>query len=352
MSAMQPPLSKINNYPEFLNSYWLKHLLPREKDAPTVISTFAGGGGSSLGYSMAGFRELLAVEKDNHAVQTFSRNFPEVPVYHGDIQKLTVDELSRLTDLKPGELDLFDGSPPCQGFSSAGRRKFNDERNFLFREYLRLLGYLQPKALIMENVSGMVRGKMKLIFADILKELKAVGYNVRVQLLNAVYFGVPQNRNRLIFFGIRNDLNLLPQFPSAKYRPVTIREAVGNIETVGMPLTGKVGKIGLYVRPGEDFSIGNNRMGNKGTAHFSSMKLKWDQICPTITKTQHGNLGGLVHPEHNNLLSLAAFKRLGSFPDEFILEGEETDCIARIGNSVPPLLMHAVAEKIREVLNF
>jgi hypothetical protein len=92
---------------------------------------FAGCGGSSLGYSMAGYRELLAVEWDDHAVETFKANFPDVPVFHCDIAKLSVEEALRLTSLQPGELDVLDGSPPCQGFSTAGKRKMDDGRNQL-----------------------------------------------------------------------------------------------------------------------------------------------------------------------------------------------------------------------------
>jgi DNA (cytosine-5)-methyltransferase 1 len=96
---------------------------------------------------------------DDNAVQTFKLNFPDVPVYHGDIAKLSVDEVLRMTGLQPGELDVFDGSPPCQGFSTAGKRVMDDPRNQLFREYVRLLQGLQPKVFVMENVSGMVKGR-------------------------------------------------------------------------------------------------------------------------------------------------------------------------------------------------
>jgi DNA (cytosine-5)-methyltransferase 1 len=155
---------------------------------------------------MAGYRELLAVEWDDHAVETFNANFPDVPVYHGDIAKLSVEEALRITGSQPGELDVPDGSPPCQGFSTAGKRKMDDGRNQLFREYIRLLRGLQPRVLIMENVSGMVKGKMKLIFVDILKELKDSGYHVSARLMNAMYYGVPQSRQRMIFVGVREDL--------------------------------------------------------------------------------------------------------------------------------------------------
>lgn len=101
-------------------------------DQPTVISLFAGCGGSSLGYQLAGFKELLAVEWDNNAVETFKLNFLDVPVYHGDIGKLTSEKCMELAGVKPYALDVLDGSPPCQGFSIAGKRKFDDPRNSLF----------------------------------------------------------------------------------------------------------------------------------------------------------------------------------------------------------------------------
>lgn len=196
---------KTMTYPEILGAAWLDHLAPRDPNAPTVISTFAGGGGSSLGYSMAGYRELLAVEWDDNAVATFKLNFPDVPVYHGDIAKLSVEECMELAGLMgSGEIDLLDGSPPCQGMSTAGKRNLDDPRNQLFREFVRLLRSLKPKVFVMENVPGLVKGKMKLIFAEIMRELKASDYQVRCKKLNAMYFYVPQSRERLIFIGIRN----------------------------------------------------------------------------------------------------------------------------------------------------
>lgn len=207
------PFAKGMKYLDILEAAWAEHLAPRQPDAPTVISTFAGAGGSSLGYSMAGYRELLAVEWDDNAVATFKLNFPDVPVYHGDICKLTVDECLKLAGLTgPRQLDVLDGSPPCQGFSTAGKRDMTDDRNQLFREFVRLLRGLRPKVFVMENVSGMVKGKMKLIFAEIMRELKASGYVVSARLLNAMYFNVPQSRERMIFIGVREDLGIAPKY--------------------------------------------------------------------------------------------------------------------------------------------
>jgi len=203
---IQASFPKSMSYLEILEATWQEHLTPKDKNAPTVISTFAGCGGSSLGYSMAGFKELLVVEWNDNAVETFKLNFPDISIYHGDIIKLPIKECMNLAELtKPGELDVLDGSPPCQGFSLAGKRQMKDTRNQLFHEFARLLRGLQPKAFIIENVSGMVKGKMKLIFADILRELKASGYEVKCWLLNVKYFYVPQNRERLFFIGVRQD---------------------------------------------------------------------------------------------------------------------------------------------------
>lgn len=176
------------------------------KESPTVVSTFAGCGGSSLGYKWAGFRELLAVEWDDHAVATFQENFPGVPVHHGDIGELSVEECLTLAGIGPGELDVFDGSPPCQGFSQAGKREHDDPRNQLFEEFVRLLAGIQPKVFVLENVAGLVRGHMKQVFLEIMDSLRGAGYHVEAQLLNAKFYEVPQCRKRVIFVGVREDI--------------------------------------------------------------------------------------------------------------------------------------------------
>ena len=240
------------DYPAILEEAWQQHLAPRRSDAPTVISTFAGCGGSSLGYSMAGFRELLAVEWDNNAVETFRLNFPDVLVYHGDICKLNVDECLELAGIQSGELDILDGSPPCQGFSTAGKRDLNDDRNQLFREFVRLLRGLQPKVFVMENVSGLVKGKMKLVFAEIMRELKASGYKVSCRLMNAMYFHVPQSRQRLIWIGVREDLETEPGHPGADGNYISVKRALRTCtEVVPFQISNKVIKRWKQTRPGE-----------------------------------------------------------------------------------------------------
>ena len=358
MPGMRPSLAKVDDYPALLNEAWAQHLAPRADNAPTVISTFAGAGGSSLGYSMAGFRELLAVEWDDNAVETFRLNFPEVPVYHGDIAALSVEEVLRLTGLKPGELDVFDGSPPCQGFSTAGKRQMDDPRNSLFREFVRLLRGLRPKVFVMENVSGMVKGKMKLVFAEIMRELKASGYVVSARLLNAMYFGVPQSRQRMIFVGVRADLGIAPSHPRAQTKPVGVLDALGWDGRIEWFTGFSAGDSRSFALPAP--IVMKDGIGGSGHSKYrlisnSSYKetLKpIDMPCPTITKTapEHSvaMLGGSAVARRR--FEIDEVKRIASFPGEFNLIGKYAEQWARIGNSVPPLFMRAIAQHIRSEL--
>jgi len=347
MPEMRGYLPKIEDYPAYLEQAWQQHLAPRQPDAPTVISLFAGCGGSSLGYSIAGYRELLAVEWDNNAVETFRLNFPGVPVYHGDIAKLTVEECMSLAGLtEPGQLDILDGSPPCQGFSTAGKRDMADVRNQLFREYVRLLRGLKPKGFVMENVSGMVKGKMKLIFAEILQELKASGYIVSARLLNAMYFNVPQNRGRVIIIGIQNDFDIKPNHPKPQTKPITVQEAFINCPEW------------LVEYPKQDTAVGKCCAGMKQGQSadefwkpnwgFQLIRLTENKPAPTISKG--GGATGFIHPTQPRKVSGAELRRLASFPDIFQFKGNRQDVQNRIGNSVPPLFMRAIALYVRRLL--
>ena len=160
----------------------------------TVISTFAGCGGSSLGYKWAGYKELLAIDFDNNAVQSFKANFPEVPIWNRDIRGVTAEEILNFCNIERGELSIFDGSPPCQGFSTAGKRRIGDIRNELSFEYIRLVDGLQPKVFVMENVAGLSKGKMIGMFNEIISEMQSLNYKVKCNLMNAMYYNVPQSR--------------------------------------------------------------------------------------------------------------------------------------------------------------
>jgi DNA (cytosine-5)-methyltransferase 1 len=345
---MRTRISKITDYSEFLNDAWSDHQSGLICDAPTVISTFSGIGGSTLGYSMAGFNELLAIEWDDLAVETFRANFPLTYVMHRDIGECSVDQVLDYTSLAVGALDLLDGSPPCQGFSTAGKRDLYDGRNQLFLEFVRLLNGLQPRAFIMENVSGLVKGKMKLVFVEILAALKDAGYRVSARLLNSKYFGVPQSRQRLIFIGIRNDLDVEPTHPAPKYRPVSAGLAVRGADTSGTPpFTDKNAQMWDFIPPGK--SIAHVTGGRAGWGNC----LKVDPLkpAPTIPSMQTGRgFATVTHWSERRGLSIGEVKRLQSFPDQFITCGDYIEQWAGIGNSVPPLMMREIAFHLRELV--
>lgn len=324
--AQNVDISSRNEYLTILDEAWQQHLEPRLPDAPTVISTFAGAGGSSLGYSMVGYRELLAVEWDDNAVATFKLNFPNVPIYHGDIAKLSIEQVFEMTGLKAGKLDIFDGSPPCQGFSTAGKRILNDPRNQLFREYVRLLRGLQPKVFVMENVSGMVKGKMKLIFADIMRELKASGYRVSARLMNAMYFYVPQSRERMIFIGVREDLGIEPSHPKAQRKPFIVKDAFIDVDSDeqrllsgGMRNAASMMIAGNYSGANAEKAFRKAR-GNSAGA-INTKLLSWDRVSCTLPKSVIAETG-IIHPSRERYLSISEAKRIGSFPDRFQFTGD------------------------------
>lgn len=319
---------------------------------PTVISTFAGCGGSSLGYHLAGFRELLAVEWDDNAVQCLKANFPSVDIFQGDIAKLSVDEVLSRTGLTPGELDVLDGSPPCQGFSDFGKRHFGDGRNQLFHEFVRLLRGLKPRAFVVENVASMATGKMALIFRDVLTEMKQSGYRVKARILNAKYYGVAQSRPRMIIIGVREDLNVEPYHPLPTSGVISVRAAWADIQNDPAEVTmlldaGK--RYGSYksfaiIPMGQRLS---DIIKSKSTG-FSCRRLHPDLPSRTLVK-KDGDLSclGVLHPFEPRRLTVVESKRLSSFPDDFQFPGTWSDATQRIGNSVPPLFMKAIADHIK-----
>jgi len=309
-----------------------------------VISLFSGCGGSSLGYKLAGGKILLAVEWDENAVQTYKLNFPNTEIYYGDIKKLSVDEILERTKLKVEELDILDGSPPCQGFSIAGKRKLDDSRNYLFKEYIRILRGLKPKVFVMENVSGLVKGKMKLIFAEILKEMKISGYKVKCKLMNAMYYGVPQSRQRTIFIGIREDLGIEPSHP----KPQTIPRSFESYDD-GNRLSGDDLKRWYLIPPGGNWQNLPKALIN-GKAKYSNFHRKLHPNKPSYTlgREEHFSSGRFYHWEQPRKISDFEVKRIGSFPDNYIFPVDGKQLHALVGNSVPPVFMKAITEHIRD----
>jgi len=336
-------------YLDALEEAWRAHRRRRKRDAPTVVSTFAGIGGSSLGYSMAGYRELLAVEWEEDPVRTFRLNFPGVHVHHGDIKALSGREALDLAGLEPGELDVLDGSPPCQGFSTTtrGRRDASDPRNDLFLEFVRLLDALRPRAFVMENVTGMVKGMMKPIFVEILRTLKAQGYRARSWMLNAAHYGVPQARRRVIFIGYREDLGVDPTSPPPAERPIPVREAILGAPDGPFFRPKSYAKWARQLRPGQ--CVGDIHPKGHG---YNMVRLDASKPAPTLTKT-HTTAIGHLHPTEERFLSVPEAARISSFPDQFAFAPLEPEskyiaaAVGGLGNCVPPIFMRAIASHVR-----
>jgi DNA (cytosine-5)-methyltransferase 1 len=324
-----------------------------------VISTFAGCGGSSLGYRMAGFRVLWANEFIPAAQETYLANCePHTYLDPRDIREIQPEEILAQIKLARGELDILDGSPPCDSFSECGpreagwgkvknRRGVKQRTDDLFFEYIRLVKGVQPKVFVAENVSGLVKGKATGYFLDIFQSMKDCNYRVRCKLLDASWLGVPQARQRIIFIGVRDDLGKDPIFPKPLPYQYTIRDAFTELVNNHVPSEISIEKYAIYkewqqLKPGQQ----SKRYYNLRRAHF-------DKPCFTIL-AEGGNIGaaGVTHPSEPRKFSIPELKRICSFPDDFILTGSFTQQWERLGNCVPPVMMYYIADTIRrEILD-
>jgi DNA (cytosine-5)-methyltransferase 1 len=307
-----------------------------------VASTFSGCGGSCTGYRMAGYKVIWANEFVPAAQASYRANMESDCILDcRDVKTVTADEILSATGLQVGELDLFDGSPPCQAFSTAGKRErgwgkdktyehgARQKNETLFDEYIRLLRGLQPKVFVAENVSGLVKGVAKGFFIDILAALKDCGYTVKAKLLDAQWLGVPQMRQRIIFVGVRNDLHLAPVHPDPlKYR-YSVRDALPDIINVSQVL------------------YNGTDLRNTGTS----------LPCPTVNTIcaieAAVSTNYFVETEtEKRKFTIAELRRICAFPDDFILTGTYAQQWERLGNSVPPVMMYHIASKIkREILD-
>jgi len=315
-----------------------------------AISTFSGCGGSSLGYRMAGFKVLWANEFIDAARNSYNANKAPYTIVDGrDIRQVQAADILNEIGLKPGELDLFDGSPPCASFSTAGKReagwgkvkKYSDKAqrtDDLFFEYIRLLKGLQPKTFVAENVSGLVKGTAKGYFLEILKALKECGYQVSCKILDAQYLGVPQARQRTIFVGVRKDLGLEPVHPKPLNYIYTVKDAWENLKESGPSFE----HYKLYDRWKKCLPNGNHEK------LINLKRLRWNEPSNTICQTWGNGTASITHPDLPQYPSINQLKRLAGFPDDFILIGQFAKQWERIGRAVPPVMMSHIATTIRD----
>lgn len=303
----------------------------------TCASTFSGGGGSSTGYRMAGFKVLYANEFIDSARETYQKNAAPYTVVDGrDIRLVSAEDILTACKLKVGELDLFDGSPPCASFSTAGARdkgwgtvkKYSDKKqrtDDLFFEFARLVRGIQPKVFVAENVSGLVKGSAKGYFLEILAELKGCGYDVTCRVLDAQWLGVPQQRLRTIFVGVRNDLKIAPAHPSPLPYSYSVRDVLPHLL--------------------EEKRGGTQDNWQRTTRPASSIVASGGTTSPTAYLS-----GGSFFrtAEGERRLTIPELKKLCGFPDDYILEGDFDKQWERCGRAVPPVMMSHIAATVRD----
>lgn len=357
-----------------------------------AISTFSGCGGSSLGYRMAGFRILWASEFIDAARDSYRANKADYTILDGrDIREVTAAEILTAIKMQPGELDLFDGSPPCASFSTAGKReagwgkvkKYSDKSqrtDDLFFEYTRLLQGLQPKVFIAENVSGLVKGAAKGYFLEILRALKDCGYRVSCRVLDAQWLGVPQSRQRTIFIGVREDLGMDPVHPKPLPYRYSVREA--------LPWIKEVRQIEVYNEPDRvacdepcptvtNSGIGAKRIekvvveaetdisryaigkewdkigkpGGQSDKFFQLTRPDLDGPCGCITASGgNTSTASVTRPTEKRKFTIAELRRICAFPDDFILTGTYAQQWERLGRAVPPVMMSHIAATLRDAI--
>lgn len=345
-----------------------------------VASTFSGAGGSCLGYRMAGFKVVWANEFVPAAQDSYRANMTDGCILDTrDIHDVKAEDILRATGLDVGDLDLFDGSPPCQAFSTAGKREKGwgkgkryehgavQKNEQLFEEYIRLLRGLKPLTFVAENVSGLVKGTAKGYFLEILAALKSSGYRVRCKVLDAKWLGVPQSRQRTIFVGVREDLGIEPVHPKPLGYFYSVRDAIPWITDAStskhgftngdelspdrpapsVPASGGAAYTGHRV----EARVIHDTGGQKETRYVKNKDVT-DQPCPAITN----GIAGLnschfkveTTPTERRKFTIDELKRICAFPDDFVLTGSYAQQWERLGNSVPPVMMRHIAEVVRD----
>jgi len=353
----------------------------------TVISTFAGGGGSSTGYRLAGGNILCVNEFVEEARNTYKENYPNTPILPDDINKLSGQEFLDITGLGVGELDILDGSPPCSAFSMAGNvshgkgnthkdafgktKGYSDIKEVsniedLFFEFLRVADVIKPKVIIAENVAGLTMGEAKQYFNKIQNTFEKIGYDVCAKVLNSAYFGVPQTRSRVFFIGVRSDItlqigltfmNIESIFPTENKSMVILKEALNNLEYDDeevKTLTEKFTNTAYWRDTGSKMPINPEKVltgmdyHHKGH-HFNLKRVSLEKPAPTLTAMgSNDTTAGAFHWNEPRKLTIGELKRIQSLPDDFVLTGKWNQQSERIGRMVPPLLLKSIADSVYE----
>jgi len=328
---------------EFLQkSKFESHKIPC-KNKIRVCSMFSGCGGLDYSFHKNNekFQVVYANDFDKDSCNTYETNYKHKPV---------CKDISNIKTIP--DCDILTGGFPCQGFSIANvHRKETDSRNKLYKELVRLLKLKKPKYFIFENVKGILssggyenktdkKNKRGKIFKIIIEELEHCGYNVHTKLFKLKWYDIPQNRERVIFIGIRNDISdkIIFSWPSEKQEITkTLKDAIYD----------------LPISYDESIQHIGTKHKVKITGYMGNRKLDWDKISPTITG-RGGSSGGPViniHPSNERRMTVREYARIQTFPDDFIFSGSMTSMYRQIGNAVPPKFSFVLANIILEIDN-
>jgi DNA (cytosine-5)-methyltransferase 1 len=318
--------------------------LRRSKKQFTALSLFSGAGGFDCGFEYNGVDVQYFVEFNQHAINTYNSNF------RSQMLGMDIKTISDL-DFKKLKVDIIFGGPPCQGFSTAGKQDVFDPRNQLYKEFARATRLILPVAFVLENVKGMLTMQTPnggLLIKDLIRTFDKIGYNVRYKVLNAASYGSPQNRERLIFIGIRKDLNIIPSFPEPLYlqfmglyapRYQSLKSIIGDLKELanGEHTDDPLHFCKLY----SEVDISKAKSVKQGGKIFRSpdkhgfydyFRPKYNSISPTVIANY--NITKIVHPTQDRAFSLRELARIQGFKDDFIFHGSSLQITKQIGNAV------------------
>ena len=341
------------------------------------ISFFSGAMGLDIGLENAGFNTLFVNEIDKSSVKTIKINRSDIFIYDKSISELSCKRIEEITNKQIKNIDVIAGGPPCQAFSVIGKRKgINDDRGKLIFEFIRMIEEISPKCFIMENVRGLhsmsIPGKPKgSLLIDILEKFNNIGYKVDCFLVNAVNYGVPQIRERLICIG--NKYNIKAEFPLPEYsnRPndglppyKTLKDVIGEDFIDPDPEIMNFSPRKLYylsfVPPGGNWrnmpiEIQKESMGGswylKGGRSAYWRRLSFDYPSPTIVTMPNHAGTSLCHPSEIRTLTVGECAAIQGFPKSWKFMGTVSEKYKQIGNAVPPRLGEIAGITIKNILD-
>lgn len=342
-----------------------------------VIDLFCGCGGLSLGFEMAGFKIELAIDNWNDALYTYKKNHnKETIALQENLFTFTPETAEKDFGIK--SVDIIIGGPPCQGFSIAGKRIIDDDRNKLYKAFVRFVEYYSPKAFVMENVPNILSIGKGYVKDSIINDFESLGYKVSVAVLNASNYGVPQNRKRAIFVGLKNgnifkfpkptvkedekvttlealsdlpentleDGTPYPNKPQSTYQIDMRKNSNGVYNHQATEHTEKTKRIIAMVPDGGNYKCLPKEMWNIRKVHIAWTRMNSSKPCFTID-TGHNHH---FHYKYNRVPTVRESARLQSFPDNFIFYGGKGSQLKQVGNAVPPLMAKQIAIQLKRTL--